>query len=142
MLIISNKDLVTFTNTVFNQDCHRKTETLNYPKIPNDDCRVMFLRGFIDGDGSFRVSKNSNYYRFGIFCKSYNFISGLKLDLTNILGKEPSIYNGNTIEIASQYDNYKLFKYLYEKINNNYYMKRKYERAKQHIIAFECKQKI
>lgn len=137
-LAMSNKALIQFTNTIFSSDCHRKTDFIEFPKIPNEGCLIMFLRGFIDGDGSFRTSRNESFYRFAIYCKSKQFILKLKECIDNIIGKPCSFYNNSTIEISSQEGNYKLFKFLYEKIDNKYYMKRKYERAKQHIIAYEA----
>lgn len=141
-LSISNKALIAFVNKIFNADCHRKTDDIIFPDVPNEECMIMFLRGFIDGDGSFRVSPNNTFYRFSIYCKSEDFIFKLKEIIENIIEKPCSFYNSNTIELSSKKDNYKLFKFLYEKIDNPYYMFRKYERAKQHIIAYEKELKI
>lgn len=138
----TNKKLIDFTNQIFEHDCHRKTDNLIFPKIPNVNCLIMFLRGFIDGDGSFRKTRDTPCYRFGIYCKSKNFILKLKYYIDKIIGHECSFYNEDTIELSSKKDNYKLYKFLYEKIENKYYMIRKYERAKEHIIAYENELKI
>lgn len=142
-LMITNSKLVSFLEEIFNQDCRRKTETLLFPEnIPSEECMIMFLRGFIEGDGSFRAHSDSKYYRFSIYCKSKNFILKLKNIIENIIGRECSFYNNSTIELSSKKDNYKLYKFLYEKFENKYFMNRKYERAKAHIIAYENELKI
>lgn len=137
---ITNKDLIAFTNATFKQDCHRKTSTLTFPETPNRDCLSMFLRGYFDGDGSFRLSKNEKYFRFGIYCDSGEFLEKLYNVLSNIVSEHIAKY-GNSIEIASQKGNYQLYTFIYS-YDSPYCILRKKERAMQHILAYEQELKI
>lgn len=134
---ITNKDLINSVNTVFKTDCHKKTKKLIFPDIPNKECLCMFLRGFFDGDGSFRAIKNSKFFRFGIYCDSVNFILELEKVLKQITTENVSLYNNTSIEIASKKGNYDLFKFLYEFYESPFCIERKKKRAMQHIIAYE-----
>lgn len=137
---ITNKDLISSVNTIFKQDCHRKTSNILFPEPPNVNCLSMFLRGVFDGDGSFRISKNEKYFRFAIYCDSEVFLDKLYNILSEFVSEHIARY-GKTIEIASHKGNYELYKFIYS-YDSPFCLQRKKERAMQHIIAYEQELKI
>lgn len=73
---MTNKKLISSLRELFG-DIYRKTSTLIFPKIPNEDCLGMFLRGYWDGDGCFTLANNSRHYIAEGFCDSPEFINSL-----------------------------------------------------------------
>ena len=73
---ITNKKLVSSLKEIFGE-VYRKTSILTFPKIPNEDCLSMFLRGYWDGDGCFTIANNSRHYIAEGFCDSESFTQTL-----------------------------------------------------------------
>lgn len=136
---ISDSKLVKIVQKIFNSPCYRKTTTLTFPDIPNENCMKMFLRGFFDGDGSFSKTRKNGFYTFKIYCASKEFTRTLFEILRTIVSEDKvHLYKNAYIEICTQYDVYLLFKFLYS-YNPNIGIKRKRDRAIQHIENYELK---
>lgn len=69
---ITNKSLVSFLSSILNV-LYRKTHTIEFPKIPNQDCLIMFVRGYWDGDGCFMYNKSKNTACAAAHCSSLTF---------------------------------------------------------------------
>lgn len=136
-LKISDSELINTVRKVFKNDCYRKTNNLKFPEIEDKECLIMFLRGFIDGDGSFAKCKNPLYYRIKLYCASADFFESFCDKISNITNSF-TIYNNLYLEISSQKSVYKVLKYLYS-IFPEIGVKRKKERALQHIKNYELK---
>lgn len=136
-LKISDSVLIQTVRDIFKSDCYRKTFNLQFPLINDESCLKMFLRGYIDGDGSFTKGKNKNYYIFKIYCHSLEFYESLFKCLKTIT-KRVTTSKNHFIEISAQNDMYIFLKYLYS-IHPNLGIIRKRERAMQHIRNYELK---
>lgn len=137
-LCISDSCLIKEIQEIFHSDCYRKTFTIEFPEVPNEESLEMFLRGFFDGDGSFTKSNIRGFYNFKIYCASKCFTESLFETLTSLVGNKVHIYKDAYIEINAQESVYKLCKFLYSN-NQSIGITRKKERAMQHIRNYESK---
>ena len=137
-LSISDTSIIKTVRKVFEDDCYRKTFSLKFPKIPNKNSLIMFLRGFFDGDGSFAKSAIDGFYNFKIFCASKLFIKELYKKLIDIVHDGVHLYKEAYIEINAQKNVYNLMRFLYS-YNPSIGIQRKRERAIQHITNYELK---
>lgn len=137
-LSISDASLIKTVREIFHSDCYRKTQTLIFPAIKNKEQMEMFLRGFSDGDGSFAKSRITGFYNFKVFCASKKFIQELYKILISIVNERVHLYKDAYIEVSAQKQVYLLCKYLYSN-NLEIGIKRKQERAMQHIRNYEVK---
>lgn len=137
-LTISDTTLISTVKSILDSDCYRKTFTIKFPNISNENCLSMFLRGFFDGDGSFAVSAIKGFYNFKIYCASKEFVYSLYDTLVGIVNKGVHFYKDAYIEINAQENVYKLCKFLYS-YNPSVGIARKRERALQHIRNYELK---
>lgn len=112
----------------------RKSKTIALPKIPNNYFS-HFMRGYFDGDGCVNVCA---YYKQGrkklskiISC---GFTSGSKKILLEIKNKllEVKIVKGGSLYYHDAYrlnfsiqDSLKIYHFMYNKLRNNLYLKRK-----------------
>lgn len=140
-LKISDSNLINIIKSIFG-NCYRKTKTLIFPHIKNNNNLIMFLRGFIDGDGSFTKYSNPDFYKFKLYCASSAFISNFNALISVIINgrvsKKHLYITENSIEVSSIEAVYNLFKFLYS-YNPNIGIIRKRERAMQHIRNYELK---
>lgn len=140
-LKISDTNLINTIKSIFG-DCYRKTHSLIFPQINNEDNLKTFLRGFIDGDSSFTKYSNPKFYKFKLYCASVSFMTTFNNYISNIIngnGLKKNMYiTGNTLEISSIKAVYSLLKFLYS-YHPNIGILRKKERAMQHIKNYELK---
>jgi hypothetical protein len=93
----------------------------------------MFIRGFIDGDGSYAKTKHEGKYAFKMYCANAEFMSEFTKNIKSLVNVKVNTYNeGKTIEINNQTHLVKLFKTIY-KYKPGLCLSRKLEKAKQHI---------
>lgn len=137
-LSVSDACLIKTVREIFQSDCYRKTQTITFPKTKNKEQLEMFLRGFSDGDGSFAKSNITGFYNFKVFCASEKFTQELFKVLTSIVKERVHLYKNAYIEISAQKQVYLLCKYMYSN-NLEIGIKRKQERAMQHIRNYEVK---
>lgn len=113
-----------------------KSLHLEFPDVPKEHLRD-FVRGVFDGDGSVFYAKKSKYSP--LQCKFYSgsesFILGLKGALESLGMSEKRLYcekgkrqNPFYYIRYSHKDCLKLFKIMYEGLENDLYLKRKYDR--------------
>jgi len=108
----------------------RKTFTIEQPKI-NDSLMNHFVRGYFDGDGTFRfVEKKHN--TTGIACASESFRGFL---IEELLKNDIKVnyYGGISLLIQNKIDNNKFYNYIYN--NATVYLERKkeiYERFREY----------
>ena len=76
-LAITNRKLVASLKEIFGE-IYRKTSTMKFPDIPNDECLGMFLRGFWDGDGCLTIANDSRHYIAEAYCDSKEFLDSLE----------------------------------------------------------------
>lgn len=136
-LKISDSLLIRTIKEVFGNDCYRKTFTIKYPCINTEDKQKMFLRGFIDGDGSYAKRNTALFYNIKIYCASPDFYTGLLNTLRSITSRVHS-YKDKYIDISCAESVYKVLKYIYG-IHPNVGIQRKNLRAMQHIRNYELK---
>lgn len=137
-LAISDANLINTVKELMGDNCYRKTFSIQFPVISDQNCLSMFLRGFFDGDGSFAVSHIKGFYNFKIYCASQQFVQTLYNTLVSIVHKGVHLYKDAYIEINAQENVYNLCKFLYS-YNPTIGIKRKRERAIQHIRNYELK---
>lgn len=137
-LSISDAILIKTVRDIFSSDCYRKTFNIKFPKIPSKESMIMFLRGFSDGDGSLAKSAIKGFYNFKLFCASKQFAKSLYEKLEGIIHQGIHFYKESFIEINAQKHVYNLLKFLYS-YNPNIGIRRKRERAMQHIKNYELK---
>jgi hypothetical protein len=134
-LAITNKDLVTFINTIFG-NVYRKTKNLNFPIITNNIQLEFFLRGYFDGDGCYTFSdKTKRFFNVECYCDSLDFINSLYNITKRYIKINPKVQN-KRFRIFSRKDVYMFLKFIY-KDNLNIGLTRKYVRAIQHIQNYE-----
>lgn len=136
-LKISDSLLIRTIREVFGSDCYRKTFTIKYPSIDNEDKQKMFLRGFIDGDGSYAKKRVPGFYNIKLYCASQIFYMEL-LSVLNSITVGVNSYKNKYIEIDRKESVYKVLKHLYS-IYPNIGIQRKNMRAMQHIRNYELK---
>lgn len=118
-----------------------KTHTLSWDNITKnipDNFIIDFVRGFFDGDGSWKVSKNR--ITFNVSSVSKDFIEPFSEWFSKMINvKSYKIYKSNHItstmysyERAKKEDLIKIYKVLY---NGEVCLDRKYLRAKSFIIT-------
>lgn len=137
-LSISDPKVIQTVRNIFGGDCYKKTFNIKFPNIPNTKCLIMFLRGFIDGDGSFAKSTIKGFFNFKLFCASKQFAKSLYKKLIDIVHQGVHFYKEAYIEINAQKNVYNLMKFLYS-YNPVIGIQRKRERAMQHINNYELK---
>ena len=69
---ITNKSLVSYLKQLLNV-LYKKTFTIQFPEIPNEECTKMFIRGFWDGDGCFTYNKSTKAKIAAVHCASIEF---------------------------------------------------------------------
>lgn len=136
-LKMSDSYLISTVRKIFGSNCYRKTFTIEFPHIDNEDKKKMFLRGFIDGDGSYAKRRVSGFYAIKLYCASPAFYTEL-LSLFNSLTTRVHSYNNKYIEIDHKESVYKILKHIYS-IFPNIGIQRKNLRVMQHIINYELK---
>lgn len=137
-LSVSDTVLIKTVQQIFNSSCYRKTFNLKFPIIKNKVYLSMFLRGFFDGDGSFTKSRIKGFYNFRLYCASKDFILSLYNILKENLDIKVHLYKDAYIDVSSQKEVYKLCKFIYQ-YKPLIGIKRKYDRAFQHIKNYELK---
>lgn len=108
---ITNKKLVASLKSIFG-DVYRKTSTLIFPSIPNDDCLGMFLRGYWDGDGCFTIANESRHYIAEAYCDSKSFLN----TFINILAEhniKVNLFQGKNFAINAKEEVSKFIRLLY-----------------------------
>lgn len=120
----------------------RKTSIIQFPQFHNINCETMFLRGFIDGDGSYAKTKYNGKYVFKMYCDNTDFLSKFIQSMKKITGNlDICVYDkGKTIELINQTQLVSFFKVLY-KYNPTLSLNRKLNRAIQHI-EYVSKEKV
>lgn len=118
-LTINSKSIAKDLIKIFNIDYGKKSETICFPELDNDNLKWCFLRGYFDGDGSIRKPSISNYPECKITSSSLCMLEGIKdfCTIPSFLGKD---YIGWTSNNALDF----LGK-IYE--NTSLYLKRKKE---------------
>lgn len=137
---ITNNFLSTFLKNIIGG--FRKTSIIQFPEFLNLDCEAMFLRGFIDGDGSYSKTKYDGKYVFKMYCDNVEFLSKFIRSMKKLTGElDVCIYDeGKTIELVNQSQLVSFFKVIY-KYNPNLSLSRKLNRAIQHI-EYVSKEKV
>lgn len=111
---------------------------LRLPSIPEEYFRD-FVRGYFDGDGCIssgyykRKDRKSKNFRMSVKLASSSqlFLEEIKTKLArcaSLKGGFITIGDGCRYLVYSKGDSSKLFHYLYDKINNDIYLRRKYNR--------------
>jgi hypothetical protein len=75
---------------IFEQDVCNKSHTLQWPNIP-DEYVHHFIRGAVDGDGSFFVNNGDGLWRFAYATSSQLFIDGLSDTIERMTGIQMSV---------------------------------------------------
>lgn len=134
-VMISYPPLNTLIKKVFG-DVYRKTDSIKFPSIHKKHDLQLFLRGYIDGDGSFCKTKVASRFHFSIYCKSNSFVQSFFKVLQFITNSHVALYKGHYLELCSSKANTLLYQFLY---NNNLEIgiKRKQIRALQHIARYK-----
>lgn len=127
---ITNKKLSSFLKEHIAET--DKTHTLKFPNIVDKTCTLMFIRGFIDGDGSYAKTKYEGKYVVKLFCASSSFLEIFKDKITEMIRIYPNIYENNYLEINSISDIKAFFYYLY-KYKPELSLTRKRVRAEEHM---------
>jgi hypothetical protein len=128
-LLMSSDQL--FDNLVAKGAFEKKTLILKFPdeSIVSKELQNHFMRGYFDGDGSFK--KNNNFYAFNL-CGTKEFL----LKCQEILGKQTKLEkrhkdekNNYSFSIGGRRQAKKAGDYLYN--NSTVYLERKYTRYKE-----------
>jgi intein-encoded DNA endonuclease-like protein len=112
-----------------------KSLTASFPKVPKKYFQ-HFVRGYFDGDGSVRVAMKKGSRQQLIINKlssvftsgSKDFLQGLAIQLNEVADiAQVKVYNSHRSYMLSYStsDSVKLFKFMYEKVSNDIYLKRK-----------------
>ena len=132
---ITNKKLVQSLKDIFGE-VYRKTSTLIFPKLPNNNCLSMFLRGFWDGDGCFTTAHESRHYLAEAYCDSDNFI---KTFIQNLQSNNISVNlysDGRHFSINAKEEVSKFIHLLYD-YDSSYGLPRKRALAMLHLYYCE-----
>ena len=117
--------------------CPNKSLTMQFPKIPKNLLR-HFTRGYFDGDGCVMIQKSKGK-RGQVLIKKLNivFTSGSKKFLEklaqelhkSLLTNQIKVYNGNRSYMLSYStaDSVQIFKFLYNNVRDNIFIKRKFD---------------
>lgn len=112
---------------------HRKSLTISFPCVP-DEYLSHFIRGYFDGDGSIIINRNQLVVNFCSgskdFLNSLNSIIDSKLDvgIKNVVyGRQAGAYYLNYHTNQGE----KVANFMYENIENNIYLKRKFNKFRQ-----------
>lgn len=134
-LAITNKELVTFINTIFG-NAYQKTKNLKFPIINNNIQLEFFLRGYFDGDGCYTFSdKTKQFFNIECYCDSLDFLNTLSNITKKYIKIIPKVYN-KRFRIFSRKDVYLFLNFIYQN-DLNIGLTRKYLRAKQHIQNYQ-----
>jgi len=122
-----------------------KSKTIELPFIP-DKYFSDFVRGYFDGDGNVtianyirkdRKNKKSKTILSGFTSGSKNFLQNLHINLkkiTEISGGTFNYSSGGYRLYFSVKDSFKLYKFMYNKIDNGLFLKRKRDKFKEYFI--------
>ena len=112
----------------------RKSLILNFPNFIPENLMSHFLRGYFDGDGSISMKTRGLSINF---TSSTNFCNGLN-EYFNNMGIDTRITptdNPQTSRVVStrKEESLKVLKYIYEDLDENLYMKRKYDNYQEKL---------
>lgn len=116
-----------------NDIVENKSHSSIYPKIDNDELFLHFLRGYIDGDGSYNIKKvksNNNIYyypRINIACINLECLNYIKARLLKF-GINCYITEGK-LEVNKKEHVFKLINLLYS--NATIFLKRKFDKKNE-----------
>lgn len=121
----------------------RKSLTLRFPKDLPQEFQRHFIRGFFDGDGSLTLHKNQYncYGQISFACGSHDFLVGLQ-DALNKLDISSTIYrdrNNYSLKIGKQKCVQKFLFYIYNDIDINNCLKRKFDKYIEYTKQYRQK---
>lgn len=128
LIRIYNKEIV--NDLIKNNIVQNKTNSDIFPIINDDNMFLHFLRGYIDGDGSYVIDSKNRYIISiqGNNKKCFEFISNKLLTSFNInsyITKDKTCWKFN---IRKKDDVLKLIDLMFD--NSNIYLDRKYDKVK------------
>jgi len=128
LIRIYNKEIV--NDLIKNNIVQNKTNSDIFPIINDDNMFLHFLRGYIDGDGSYVIDSKNRYIISiqGNNKKCFEFISNKLLTSFNIDSYILKDKTGWKFNIRKKDDVLKLIDLMFN--NSNIYLDRKYEKVK------------
>lgn len=127
---ITNKTLVKFLKETVAEE--NKTFNLKYPIFKDEICELMFIRGFIDGDGSFTVTSTKDKYSFKIYCACESFLNKFTSRCIELCNIEGYYKTDRVFELSGKHSVGNFMQKIY-KYKPQISMERKKLRAMQHL---------